>query len=258
MGILNITPDSFYSGSRHNAIDHLLDTARQMLKDGATILDIGGQSTRPGSTLLDADTELQRVLPVIEALQQALPEAILSIDTFYSKVAAAAVQAGAHMVNDISAGQLDPHMMATVAQLKVPYVLMHMKGTPQTMKNLAHYDNITREVLDYFIEKTAACHKAGINDVIIDPGFGFAKTTQHNFKLLKEMQALSILGKPLLAGLSRKATVYKTLHITPEEALNGTTVLNTLCLQNGAGILRVHDVKQAMQAIQLFQAYQQA
>ena len=258
MGIINITPDSFYNGSRHNAIDHTIDTARQMLKDGATILDIGGQSTRPDSTLLNADAELQRVVPVIQALHQALPEAILSIDTFYSEVAQAAVQAGAHIVNDISAGELDPQMIATVAKLKVPYIIMHMKGTPQTMKNLAQYENITREVLDYFIAKVEACKTAGIHDIIIDPGFGFAKTIEQNLKLLKEMQALSILGKPILAGLSRKATVYKTLHITPEEALNGTTVLNTLSLQNGASILRVHDVKEAMQAIQLMQAYRQA
>lgn len=258
MGIINITPDSFYSGSRHNAIDHTISTARQMLKDGATILDIGGQSTRPDSTLLNADAELQRVVPVIQALHQALPEAILSIDTFYSEVAQAAVQAGAHIVNDISAGELDPQMIATVAKLKVPYIIMHMKGTPQTMKDLAQYENITREILDYFIAKVEACKTAGVHDIIIDPGFGFAKTIEQNLKLLKEMQALSILGKPILAGLSRKATVYKTLHITPEEALNGTTVLNTLSLQNGASILRVHDVKEAMQAIQLMRAYRQA
>lgn len=258
MGIINITPDSFYEASRQQHTASIVQKAEQMLKDGAAILDIGGQSTRPGSLLLGAEEELKRVLYSIEAIHKQLPEAVISIDTFYAKVAVEAVAAGASMVNDISAGQMDCAMLTTVAGLKVPYVCMHMKGTPQTMQQHAIYNDVTKEVLDYFINKIDACKKAGINDVIIDPGFGFAKNTAHNFQLLKDLNLLQITGKPVLAGLSRKASIYKTLGITADNALNGTTVLNTIALQHGVAILRVHDVKEAMEAVTLFCAYRDA
>lgn len=255
MGIINITPDSFYEGSRLSETSILLKKAEQMLLEGATILDIGGQSTRPGSEAVSEDDELKRVTGAIGALHRHLPEAIISIDSFYAKVAAEAVAAGASIVNDISGGTLDAAMHSTVAGLRVPYICMHMKGSPQTMLQHTGYEEVITEVMDYFIAKLDACKKAGIHDVIIDPGFGFAKTTEQNFRLLKNMAALKIFDKPILAGLSRKGTIYKTLGTTAEQALNGTTVLNTLALQNGAGILRVHDVKEAMEAVTLFEAY---
>ncbi len=258
MGIINVTDDSFYTGSRQQGTGAVLKKAAQMLAEGADILDIGGQSTRPGSTLLNAEAECTRVVPAIEALAKEFPEAILSVDTFYAAVAQKASDAGAHIINDISAGELDKKMIATVASLRTPYVCMHMKGTPQTMQSLAEYSDVTKEVLDYFIKKAGDCKQAGIHDVIIDPGFGFSKTITHNFQLLKNMQVLSILQLPILVGLSRKSTIYKTLNISAEEALNGTTVLHTLALQNGAGILRVHDVKEAREAITLFSAYKNA
>lgn len=255
MGIINTTPDSFYEPSRQQDIAGIVQKAEQMLRDGATILDIGGQSTRPGSQLLDAGEELKRVMAPIAAIHAHLPDAIISIDTFYAKVALEAVAAGASMVNDISAGSMDAAMLQTVAGLRVPYVCMHMKGTPQTMQQQAVYDDVVKEVLDYFVERLDACRKAGIHDVIIDPGFGFAKNTIHNLKLLKDLQLLKITGKPILAGLSRKASIYKTLGTDAAGALNGTTVLNTIALQNGADILRVHDVKEAVETVELFCAY---
>jgi dihydropteroate synthase len=258
MGILNVTPDSFYERHLLKPAHELLGIAAQMLQDGADIIDIGGQSTRPGSTLISAAEETGRVLPVIELLHKNFPAAILSIDTFYSSVAKAAVMAGACIVNDISSGGMDEAMIETVAQLQTPYISMHMQGTPQTMQQQAEYNNVVTDVLDYFIAKTAHCKKAGITDIIIDPGFGFGKKIEHNFTLLKNLQAFSILDMPVLAGLSRKGTIYKTLGITAAEALNGTTVLNTLALQNGAAVLRVHDVKEAREAVILFEAYKKA
>ncbi|MDE3248402.1 MAG: dihydropteroate synthase [Bacteroidota bacterium] len=258
MGIINLTPDSFYSGSRFSQTEAILQKAGQMLAEGAAILDIGGQSTRPGSELLTADEEAKRILEPIAAIKDRYPDCIISVDTFYAETAHAAVNAGATIVNDISGGAMDGDMLATVADLDVPYICMHMKGTPQTMQSEAVYKNITVEVLDYFIRKTERCAHAGIKDIIIDPGFGFAKTITHNFQLLRELSVLKMLGKPLLAGLSRKSSVYKTLGITPEESLNGTTVLNTLALHGGASILRVHDVKAAREAIRLFTAVQSA
>jgi dihydropteroate synthase len=254
MGIINSTPDSFYSGSRHNHIDEIVDCAGKMLNEGATIIDIGGQSTRPGSKLLSPKEEGERVIPAIEALVAAFPSAFISIDSFYAEVAMNAVNAGASMVNDISSGDMDPAMLSTVASLHVPYIAMHMKGTPQTMQSSPTYENVTREVLDYFIQKIEACQLAGIHDVIIDPGFGFGKTIAHNFQLLNALHDFKMVGKPLLAGLSRKGTIYKTLGTTADEALNGTTVLNTIALQKGADILRVHDVKEAREATTLLQA----
>jgi len=255
MGIINVTPDSFYSGSRRSSIDDVLTQADKMLAEGATILDIGGQSTRPGSEAIGADTEMQRVIPAVEAVAIRYPHSYISIDTYYAKVAAEAIVAGACIVNDISSGEIDPEMIKTVASLHVPYVTMHMKGTPDTMQQRAQYENVSREVLDYFIKKTEQCRLAGINDLIIDPGFGFAKTTQQNFTLLKNLHVFKMLQKPVLAGLSRKATIYKTLGTSAEEALNGTTVLNTIALLNGANILRVHDVKEAKEAVKLIGAY---
>ncbi|MBO9660554.1 MAG: dihydropteroate synthase [Chitinophagaceae bacterium] len=251
MGIINATPDSFFSASRHNSTDAMIRQAESMLTEGALLLDIGGQSTRPGSEPVSQEEELSRTIDGIAAIHTRFPEAILSVDTYYAKVAQEAVAAGASIINDISAGQLDPAMIPSVAALKVPYVLMHMQGKPQTMQQSPVYDNVTLEVLDFFIEKTAQLRKAGINDIILDPGFGFGKTIPHNFELLHHMKALSALELPLLIGLSRKGTIYKTLGITAEEALNGTTVLNTIALMNGAKILRVHDVRAAKEAIVL-------
>ena len=258
MGIVNATPDSFYSGSRSEQTDVLLQKVAEMINDGATIIDIGGQSTRPGSQFLTAAEEAERVLPAIETVIKNHPGTIISVDTFYAEVARQAVHAGALLVNDISAGDLDGAMMDTVAALDVPYIIMHMKGTPQTMQNEAHYEDVTREVFDHLANKIAACTKSGIKDVIVDPGFGFAKTTAHNFILLREMKLLQLLQRPVLGGLSRKATVYKTLETTSEKVLNGTTVLNTIALLNGASILRVHDVKEAIEAIRLVGAMQEA
>lgn len=251
MGIINVTPDSFFEDSRQQAINDVVRKAEQMLHDGATIIDIGGQTTKPGSQEIGAQEEIKRVVPVIEALVQTFPGIYISIDTYHAAVAKAAVESGACMVNDVSGGMMDAAMLATVAPLNVPYICMHMQGTPQTMQVNPTYDNVTKQVLDFFIERLAACKQAGIKDVIVDVGFGFGKTIAHNFQLLKEMAVLKILGAPILAGLSRKSTVYKTLGISAKEALNGTTVLNTIALQNGANILRVHDVKEAKEAIVL-------
>lgn len=258
MGILNITPDSFFERHWNQPIDAVLEKAEQMLQEGAMILDIGGQSTRPGSDFLGAEEEWQRVEPVITAIHRRFPEALLSIDTFHSTVALQAVQAGASLVNDVSGGNLDPEMIATVEKLKVPYICMHMKGTPATMSGLAQYDDVTLEVCRYFTHKIAECHQAGIVDLILDPGFGFAKNATQNFQLLKGLTQLKLLGKPILAGLSRKSTIYKTLGITAEESLNGTTVMHSLALMNGASILRVHDVGEAAQVVKLWKAYQEA
>ena len=254
MGIINATPDSFFGGSRFNGVDEIVAKAEKMLNDGADILDIGGQSTRPGSELISADEEIERVIPAIKAIAEKKPEAFISIDTFYSKVAIAAIEAGATIVNDISAGSMDSKMIATVAELKVPYILMHMKGTPQTMQQNATYENATREVLDFFISKTNELKNAGIIDIIIDPGFGFAKTIDQNFELLKNLSVFKMLDKAIMLGISRKSTIYKTLDVSVDEALNGTTVLNTIGLMNGASILRVHDVKEASETVKLFSA----
>ncbi len=258
MGILNITPDSFYSGSRVQQLDDILAKGEQMINEGAAILDIGGQTTKPNSDRLTADEELQRVLPAIQKIKEKFPKTFLSIDTYHSTVAQEAVAAGADIVNDISAGEMDRQMISTVAALHVPFVAMHMKGTPATMQQNPVYKDAVKEVIDYFIQKMNECKQAGITDIIIDPGFGFGKTIQHNFQLLKKLEAFQIFHIPVLAGLSRKSTIWKTLNTTPEEALNGTTVLNTIALTKGASILRVHDVKEAMEAIKLHEAYLKA
>ncbi len=258
MGILNVTPDSFYSGSRVQQTDEVVQKAATMIAEGAAILDIGGQSTRPGSTRISAAEESARVIPAIKAIKQQFPAIFISIDTYYAAVAKSAVEAGADLVNDISAGDLDAAMLATVAELHVPFIAMHMQGNPDTMQQNPQYEHIAKEVVDYFIRKTAHCKEAGIVDVILDPGFGFGKTITHNFQLLKQMEALQIFNVPVLAGLSRKSTIWRTLQITADEALNGTTVLNTIALTKGANILRVHDVKEAAEAIRLFTAYRNA
>lgn len=255
MGIVNATPDSFYDQYPQKGLDAIIALADKMVNEGVDILDIGGQSTRPGSERLSAEEEMARVLPVIQILIEKYPDIILSIDTYHSKVASAAVKAGVSVVNDVSAGNMDNAMLSTVATLQVPYICMHMKGTPETMQQNATYEDVVKEVLDFFIQKIADCTRAGIKDIIIDPGFGFAKTIQHNFILLKNLAVFKMLDKPILAGISRKSTVYKTLNITADEALNGTTVLNTLAILNGASILRVHDVKQAKETIQLLGRY---
>jgi dihydropteroate synthase len=258
MGIINSTPDSFYGGSRILDDKAFLRQAEAMLRDGADILDIGGQSTRPGAAWVGEEEELRRVVPPMTLLRQHFPDICLSVDTWYSRVAQEAVAAGASLVNDVSGGLQDPAMLSTVGRLGVPYVCMHMKGTPATMNAAAVYEDVTKEVLDFFISRAEDARKAGIHDIILDPGMGFAKTRRHNLELLHNLSVFRMLGYPILLGASRKSTIYKLLDITAEEALNGTTVLNTLGLVNGADILRVHDPKEARQAIMLAEAYKQA
>lgn len=252
MGILNITPDSFYEGSRLNSIAEAVKRAGAMLNDGADILDIGGYSSRPGAADISEQEEVDRVAPVMEAIHAAHPEAILSIDTFRAKVAETAIKAGASIINDISGGNLDEAMHETVAKLQVPYILMHMRGTPQTMTTLAKYEDVVLEVIDELQIKVAKLKQLGVKDIILDPGFGFAKTIEHNFELLRRIDELRILELPVLAGLSRKSMIYKSLGIDQAEALTGTIALNTIALMKGADILRVHDVKEAKQTIQLY------
>lgn len=255
MGILNVTPDSFFAGSRveikENLASEVVDRAGQMLLDGATFLDIGGYSTRPGAPNISPAEEADRVLPAIEAILRAWPDALISVDTFRADVARQAVEAGACLVNDVAGGTLDSEMFQTVAQLGVPYVLMHLRGTPQTMQSLAKYDNVVTEVIDELGNQLAKLRALGHTDVILDPGFGFAKTPAHNFALLNELEAFRLFSEPLLVGVSRKSTIWRTLGITADEALNGTTVLNTVALLKGASILRVHDVREAVEAVKL-------
>lgn len=258
MGILNITPNSFFDGGKFNSLDAAVAQTEKMLSEGATFIDIGGASSKPGVDEISVDEELSRVLPIIEKIATTFPEAIISIDTYQSEVAQKAVEAGAQIVNDISAGNMDSKMLQTVGALGVPYIAMHMQGTPQTMQNNPSYDDVLTAVRYFFSEKINAAHAAGIDDVILDPGFGFGKTTQHNFAMLNHLHTLYIEGVPLLVGVSRKSMIYKTLHTNSESALNGTTVLNTVALQHGAHILRVHDVKEAKEAVQLVEALKNA
>ncbi|MCB0457154.1 MAG: dihydropteroate synthase [Flavobacteriaceae bacterium] len=255
MGILNITPDSFYDGGTLATEKQLLTQAEKMLKEGATFLDIGGYSSRPNAEDISEAEELSRVIPAIESILKQFPEAIISIDTFRSEVAKQSVEAGAAMVNDIAAGNLDSQMMTTVAKLKVPYIMMHMRGTPQTMTTLTDYENIAKEVIFYFSEKLAQARALGMNDMILDPGFGFAKTRLQSFELLGNLELFKSLNVPLLVGLSRKSMIYKTLQTTPEEALNGTTALHAIVLLKGASILRVHDVKEAIECVTLLENF---
>ena len=258
MGILNITADSFYAGSRVQNETSILARATQMIQEGADILDIGGQSTRPGSHRLSAREEGEKIRPVVSLIRKTFPDIPISIDTYHAEVAAGAVGAGASIVNDISSGEMDKNMVKKVGQSKVPYICMHMKGVPQSMQLETVYEDLLPELLTFFSHKISECKAAGIHDVLIDPGFGFGKNIQQNLFLLKNLSIFKIIGKPIMCGLSRKSTIYKTLHISPGEALNGTTVLNTLALQNGADILRVHDVKEAVETVKLFEAYKAA
>jgi len=251
MGILNITPDSFYSSSRTKSIDEALTKAAQFLREGATFIDIGGYSSRPGAKDISTVEEVDRLVPVVESLAKAFPEAIISIDTFRAKVAEETILAGAHIINDIASGDMDDKMFETVAKLQVPYMIMHMQGTPQNMQQNPVYENVLLEVVDYLAKKIEALKALHIHDVIIDPGFGFGKTIAHNYELLNQMEAFKIFKLPILVGFSRKGMIYKTLGTTAADALNGTTVLNTIALQKGAGILRVHDVKEAVECVQL-------
>lgn len=253
MGIINVTPDSFYDGGRTFGLREVVAQAETMLSAGAFFLDIGGYSSRPGAEEITVDEEIKRVIPAIEAILKNFPQALISIDTFRSEVAAAAVHSGACIVNDISGGLLDENMLSTVGKLKVPYILMHMRGTPQTMTQKTDYENVTRDVLYYFSERIAAARAQGISDIIADPGFGFAKTRQQSFQLLNDLELFKHLDTPILVGVSRKSMIYKSLEITPQEALNGTTSLNTVALLKGASILRVHDVKEAVECIKLFE-----
>jgi dihydropteroate synthase len=253
MGIINLTPDSFYTGSRKQGVDAALQQAEKMLTEGADFLDLGAYSSRPGADDISMQEETDRLLPVVEAIVKKFPEAVLSIDTFRAPVAEAAINAGAHIINDISGGQLDEDMFATVARLQVPYILMHMKGNPKTMNQLAVYDDVFTEVYDYFADKHYRLKQLGVHDIVIDPGFGFAKRPEHSYMLMNRMQDLKMLGLPILAGISRKKMIYGLLNITAAEALNGTTALNTIALTKGANILRVHDVKEAVEAVKIWE-----
>jgi dihydropteroate synthase len=255
MGILNITPDSFYGVSRVEGTDAVVRKAGDMLTQGATFLDMGGYSSRPGAADISVEDERARVVLAIEAVLKAFPEAFISVDTFRAEVARAAVEAGACMVNDISGGSLDEAMFATIASLQIPYVLMHMRGTPQTMTSLTQYKNLLPEMFAYFQQKIFQLRQLGVKDIILDPGFGFAKTPDQNYQLLRNWDYFKPLSLPVLAGLSRKSLIHKKLQISVEDALNGTTVLNTIALMKGADILRVHDVKEATEAVKLFVLY---
>ena len=251
MGILNITPDSFYDGGKYNSDKKILDHIEKMVIDGATFIDIGAYSSRPGGLDIDENEELKRIIPAIELVNKKFPEIIISIDTFRSKIAEACLNSGAAIINDISASQLDEKMMETISKYNVPYIIMHMKGNPQNMMDKTNYDDMLQEMIKYFSKKINQAMSYKINDIIIDPGFGFAKNIKQNYDLLNHLDLLKILDKPIMVGVSRKSMIYKSLDSTPEEALNGTTVLNTVALIKGASILRVHDVKEANECIKL-------
>jgi dihydropteroate synthase len=253
MGVLNITPDSFFAGSRLTETE-ILPRAEKMLADGAAILDVGGMSTRPGASVISVEEELQRVNPVLEQLQRHFPEAILSLDTVHARTAREGAARGVGIINDVSAGRLDRDMYETVAALKLPYVLMHMKGRPENMQSQTEYQDVTLEILDYLIAELGKLRAAGLTDVIVDPGFGFGKTAEQNFQILANLHVLQIMDCPILVGLSRKSMIYRTLNTDAEGALNGTSVLHLVALQQGAKILRAHDVKEAREVITLWQA----
>lgn len=258
MGILNLTEDSFFAASRADSLQSIQSKVELMIEEGADILDIGAQSTRPGSKRISAEEELQKIIPAIKSLTEKFSGIIISVDTYYSRVAEESVLGGASIINDISGGEMDKEMIPTVAKLKAPYICMHMKGTPETMQKQTKFEDVVKEVFDFFVGKMEDCKTAGINDIIFDPGFGFGKNITQNLRLLKNLHTFKMLGKPIMTGISRKSTIYKTLKIPVEDSLNGTTVLNTFALLNGASILRVHDVKEAKEAITLFEAYSNA
>jgi len=251
MGILNVTPDSFYDGGMYKNDVEILNRVEIMLNEGATFIDVGAYSSRPNAVHISEDDELKRIIPIVELILNKFPETLFSIDTFRSKIARNCIEAGAAMINDISAGKTDSNMLHTIADLRVPYIMMHMKGTPQTMQKQTNYENLLKEVLFYFSERIAAVRQFGIVDIIVDPGFGFSKTVSQNYELINKMRHLNMLELPILVGVSRKSMIYKVLENSPNEALNGSTVLNTIALQKGASILRVHDVKEAVECIKL-------
>ena len=257
MGILNLTPDSFYDGGELTSDKVIISQVEKMLNDGATFLDLGGYSSRPGAAFVSEEEEIKRVLPVVSLILKEFPEALLSIDTFRSNIAKQCIEEGAALINDISGGNMDDHMFETIANLQVPYIIMHMRGTPETMMEDLEYEDITKELLFYFSEKTAKAKAKGINDFIVDLGFGFSKTIDQNFELLSNLELFNSLDAPLLVGVSRKSMICKTLNISPKDALNGTTALNTTALFKGASILRVHDVKEAVECISLMQNLKQ-
>ena len=251
MGIVNVTPDSFFDGGKLTNSNEIVSQVEKMLQDGATFIDLGGYSSKPGAEFVSETEELNRVVPIVKLLVEKFPDILLSIDTFRSEVAKQTVENGAAIINDISAGLLDEKMLETVAKLQVPYIMMHMKGTPKTMQSLANYDDLLKEMNFYFSERIAKARNFGLNDIIIDPGFGFAKTLEHNYELLQNLELLQFHELPILAGISRKSMIYKTLETSPEDALNGTTFLHAFCLQKGSNILRVHDVKEAVECVKL-------
>lgn len=255
MGIVNVTPDSFFDGGKLTNSDEIVLQVEKMLHDGATFIDLGGYSSKPGADFVSESEELNRVVPIVKLLVEKFPNILLSIDTFRSEVAKQCIENGAVIINDISAGLLDENMLEKVAKLQVPYIMMHMKGNPQTMQSLANYDDLLKEMNFYFSERIAKARSFGLNDIIIDPGFGFAKTTKHNYELLQKMELLQFHDLPILAGISRKSMIYKTLETSVENALNGTTFLHAFCLQKGANILRVHDVKEAVECVKLFSEF---
>ena len=251
MGIINVTPDSFYDGGKNSSVETAINQVRKHLEEGATVIDIGGYSSRPGADEVTEQEELNRTIPIIEAVLTAFPDAIISIDTFRSNVAKKAIEAGAAIINDISAGDLDDNMFSVVAEKQVPYILMHMQGTPETMQDNPNYKNIIQEITYYLSEKINTLRKKGVNDIIIDPGFGFGKTLEHNYEILGKLNNFQLLNVPALAGISRKSMIYKLLEISSKESLNGTIAANIIALRNGANILRVHDVKEASECIRL-------
>ncbi len=251
MGIVNVTPDSFFDGGKLTNSNEIVLQVEKMLRDGATFIDLGGYSSKPGAEFVSEAEELNRVVPIVKVLVEKFPDILLSIDTFRSEVAKQAIENGAALINDISAGLLDENMLDTVAKLQVPYIMMHMKGTPKTMQSLANYDDLLKEMNFYFSERIAKARSFGLNDIIIDPGFGFAKTMEQNYELLQNLELLQFHDLPILAGISRKSMIYKALETSPENALNGTTFLHAFCLQKGANILRVHDVKEAVECVSL-------
>lgn len=258
MGVLNLTPDSFYDGGLYRDEKAILDQTEKMIREGATFIDLGAYSSKPGAALVSSEEESRRLLPVLELLLREFPEALFSIDTFRSDIAKAAGERGAALINDISAGLLDPNMIPTVAALGLPYIMMHMRGTPQTMKDQTQYEHLMQEILQYFSQRISTAKSHGLYDLIIDPGYGFSKTTTQNFQLLKQAAQLNSLDLPVLTGISRKSMIYKTLDIGPKEALNGTTALHMQALWSGSKILRVHDVKEAMECVSLFNALEKA
>ena len=252
MGILNVTPNSFFDGGKYKNESEMRSQVEKMLNDGATFIDIGAYSSKPNADFVSEAEELQRIVPIVNLILKHFPETLISIDTFRSEVAKACIENGAAMINDISAGNLDDKMLETIAKYNVPYIMMHMRGTPQTMQSMTNYENIVKEMLFYFSEKVAKARSLGINDLILDPGFGFAKTIEQNYEVLQKLDLFSILELPILVGFSRKSMIYKPLNSNAENALNGTTVLNSIALTKGAKILRVHDVKEAMECVALY------